>query len=66
MNGSSSTRTVLCGMPGDLEHEGDYKDHKVAKVGGKPVFPGLAPPLNPLVTCHICQNRMVLVVQVTL
>ncbi len=66
MSGSSNTRTVLCGLPGDLAHEGDAKDHKVAKVGGQPVFPGLAPPLDPLVTCHNCQNRMVLVVQVAL
>jgi hypothetical protein len=66
MSGSSNTRTVLCALPGDLWHEGDAKDHKVAKVGGQPVFPGLAPPSNLLVTCLNCQKRMVLVVQVAL
>ncbi|DBA99946.1 TPA: programmed cell death protein, variant 2 [Trebouxia sp. C0004] len=64
MSEPSSNRTVLCGLPGDLEYNSDAKDHKVAKVGGQPVFPGLAPPSTPLVTCHNCQNRMVLVVQV--
>ena len=64
MTQSRSTCAVICGLPGDLQHVGDLKDHKIAKVGGQPVFPGSIPPSDIVISCCTCGNRMALAVQV--
>ena len=68
MSAANRAQMVLCGLPGDVEHESDAKDHRFAKVGGQPVFSGASPPPDLVelgLKCTTCGERLLLVVQVS-
>ena len=67
MNRSVGYATVLSGLPGDVEHADDGKDHRVGKVGGQAVLPGAKLPAGlaaERIVCRDCGKVLVLVAQV--
>ena len=69
MSAAKRVQSVLCGLPGDVEHKSDAKDHNFAKVGGQAAFPGASPPSELVENGFICANcskRLLLVVQVSI
>ena len=67
MSRAITSSGVVCGLPGDVEHADDLKDHRNAKVGGQPVLPGQYPPetqSRDVTVCRNCGKNLVLVAQV--
>ena len=64
---STGSPVVVCGLPGDVEHENDPKDYRTGKVGGQAVLPGASFSADLAVEQTMCRNcgaSLVLVAQV--
>lgn len=64
---STASQVVVCGLPGDAEHENDPKDYRTGRVGGQAVLPGSSVSAKlaaDQMVCRKCGASLVLVTQV--